>query len=174
MTPEEIEAFRGWCRTFEVPPYSLIMKALTHIDQQATSLAATEERVREHEAHENQTHEVLGGILGTDDTLENVARRAVDRITELESQIIHQTGISACRIEERERMQKQIAALKEIAIGERAGFLHYRASCYDPGRRCPYAKGCDDCTGWDTCSALDRFNADAIRQLSEEHPEAFR
>lgn len=68
----------------------------------------------------------------------------------------------------------QVAALREIAIGERAGFLHYRASCYDPGRRCPYAKGCDDCTGWDTCSALDRFNADAIRQLSEEHPEAFR
>lgn len=73
-----------------------------------------------------------------------------------------------------ENLRKQIAALREIAIGERAGFLHYRASCYDPGRRCPYAKGCDDCTGWDTCSALDRFNADAIRQLSEEHPEAFR
>lgn len=73
-----------------------------------------------------------------------------------------------------ENLRKQIAALQEIAKGERAGFLHYRASCYDPGRRCPYAKGCDDCTGWDTCSALDRFNADAIRQLSEEHPEAFR
>ena len=68
-------------------------------------------------------------------------------------------------------LEAQVAALREIAIGERAGFLHYRASCYDPGRRCPYAKGCDDCTGWDTCSALDRFNADAIRQLSEEHPE---
>lgn len=71
-------------------------------------------------------------------------------------------------------LEAQVAALREIAIGERAGFLHYRASCYDPGRRCPYAKGCDDCTGWDTCSALDRFNADAIRQLSEKHPEAFR
>jgi uncharacterized coiled-coil protein SlyX len=71
-------------------------------------------------------------------------------------------------------LMKQVKDLKEIAIGERAGFLHYRASCHDPARRCPYAKGCDDCTGWDTCSALDRFNADAIRQLSEEHPEAFR
>jgi hypothetical protein len=77
----------------------------------------------------------------------------------------------AARIAE---LEAQVAALREIAIGERAGFLHYRASCYDPGRRCPYAKGCDDCTGWDTCSALDRFNADAIRQLSEEHPEAFK
>ena len=72
------------------------------------------------------------------------------------------------------KLVAQVAALKEIAIGEHAGFLHYRASCYDPGRRCPYAKGCDDCTGWDTCSALDRFNADAIRQLSEKHPEAFK
>ena len=71
-------------------------------------------------------------------------------------------------------LEAQVAALREIARGERAGFLHYRASCYDPGRRCPYAKGCDDCTGWDTCSALDRFNADAIRQLSEKHPEAFQ
>lgn len=77
----------------------------------------------------------------------------------------------AARIAE---LEAQVAALREIARGERAGFLHYRASCYDPGRRCPYAKGCDDCTGWDTCSALDRFNADAIRQLHEEHPEAFR
>ena len=71
-------------------------------------------------------------------------------------------------------LEAQVAALKKIAEEERTGFLHYRASCYDPGRRCPYAKGCDDCTGWDTCSALDRFNADAIRQLSEKHPEAFR
>lgn len=71
-------------------------------------------------------------------------------------------------------LEAQVAALQEIAIGERAWFLHYRASCYDPIRRCPYAKECDDCTDWDTCSALDRFNADARRQLSEEHPEAFR
>ena len=39
MTPEEIEAFRGWCRTFEVPPHSLVMKALEHIDQQNAQLA---------------------------------------------------------------------------------------------------------------------------------------
>lgn len=38
----------------------------------------------EHEEHENQTHAILGAILGTDDTLENVAKRAMARIAELE------------------------------------------------------------------------------------------
>ncbi len=51
-------------------------------------LVAEIERLRaslvEHEEHENQTHEVLGNILGTDDTLENVAKRAAARIKELE------------------------------------------------------------------------------------------
>lgn len=61
-------------------------------------LKAVEERIREHEAHEIQTHAVLGKILGTDDTLENVAKRAVNRIAELEA---------------------QVAALKEIATNER-------------------------------------------------------
>ena len=41
----------------------------------------------EHEEHENQTHKVLGNILGTDDTLENVAKRAAARIKELEAQL---------------------------------------------------------------------------------------
>ena len=107
---------------------------------------------------------------------ELAAYREWVRISNFESNTWPQMGLShidqqAARIAE---LGAQVAALREIAIGERAGFLHYRASCYDPGRRCPYAKGCDDCTGWDTCSALDRFNADAIRQLSEKHPEAFR
>ena len=51
-------------------------------------LVAEIERLRaslvEHEEHENQTHEVLGNVLGTDDTLENVAKRAAARIKELE------------------------------------------------------------------------------------------
>lgn len=39
MTPEELKEFREWCRTFEVPSDSMIMKALEHIDQQAAQLA---------------------------------------------------------------------------------------------------------------------------------------
>jgi|GEM_PF-1904986 len=44
----------------------------------------------EHEEHENQTHEVLGNILGTDDTLENVAKRAAARIKELEDALVEE------------------------------------------------------------------------------------
>ncbi len=57
-------------------------------------LVAEIERLRaslvEHEEHENQTHEVLGNILGTDDTLENVAKRAAARIKELEDALVEE------------------------------------------------------------------------------------
>lgn len=160
MTPEEIEDFRALVgrlgSTGHDKNLAVILGAvLEHIDQQAASLAATEERVREHEAHENQTHEVLGKILGTDDTLENVARRAVNRIAELESQIIQLTGISANRIEERDRLQKQIAALKEIAIEQKAMRI-----CTIPAN------------WWNEGEQVKKyFRASARRQLAEEHPE---
>ena len=44
----------------------------------------------EHEEHENQTHVILGAILGTDDTLENVAKRAAARIKELEDALVEE------------------------------------------------------------------------------------
>ena len=44
----------------------------------------------EHEEHENQTHAILGAILGTDDTLENVAKRAMARIAELEDALVEE------------------------------------------------------------------------------------
>ena len=83
------------------------------------------------------------------------------RITELESQILHQTAISACRIEGRERLQKQITALKEIAVEERA----CRLSSPETG----------------AIPTVEHYNAmdpegsmsEACHQLEEEHPEAF-
>lgn len=54
------------------------------IERLRGDLGATEERVQEFRSHENQTHAILGAILGTDDTLENVAKRAMARIAELE------------------------------------------------------------------------------------------
>jgi hypothetical protein len=62
----------------------------TYLKAQNSNLLRKQENERllaslvEHEEHENQTHEVLGSILGTDDTLENVAKRAMARIAELE------------------------------------------------------------------------------------------
>jgi len=42
------------------------------------------ERITELQEHERQTHERLGAILGTDDSLEELARHAIERIAELE------------------------------------------------------------------------------------------
>lgn len=78
----------------------------------------------------------------------------VARLRELESQIIQQTGISASRMEERERMQKQIAALQEIAEAERASILA--------------------CSEYEPPVTVAQLRVMARRQLSEEHPEAFR
>ena len=80
------------------------------------------------------------------------------RIAELESQILHQTAISACRIEERERLRAQVAALQEIAITEKAYHIYYR--CQGDCGRC-------------VCSA-GAHKKDARRQLEEEHPKLFQ
>ena len=102
MTPEELEAFRGWCRISEVPPHSSIMKALEHIDQQATALDEAEALTR-------WNVELMNGYL--------------TRIAELERQIIQQTGISASRMEERDLLLQPLAFLQEIAEWERASRL---------------------------------------------------
>lgn len=86
------------------------------------------------------------------------------RIAELESQIIHQTGASACRIEERDRLQKQIAALQEIAV-RLVATSEYETENWSM-RMIP----------WEEISVewVEHYKNKARRQLSEEHPEAFR
>ena len=137
-----------------------------HIDQQATALDEAEALIR-------KNADMINGYLARIDELETGLDEAVKvvrqnagtisalrvQIAELESQIIHQTGASACRIEERERLQKQIAALREIAISERErrhiadmsrfGFVLDSDASPDPRKL-------------------------AKDQLTEEHPEAFR
>lgn len=103
-------------------------------------LAITEERVREHEAHENQTHEVLGKILGTDDILENVARRAVNRIAELE----------------------------EALVEERARGNHYGMSYEDAVGDGEFERWIIDGEKDLPKFYLDRVRAEARRQLKEE------
>ena len=125
-----------------------------------TSLAEAEALIR-------KNAELMNGYLTRIDELEIGLDEAVKvvrqnagtisasrvRIAELESQIIHQTGVSACRIEERERLQAQIADLKRIAVEERARYLEDFIHEFDPA---------------------ENRSREARRQLSEEHPEAFR
>ncbi len=97
------------------------------------------------------------------------------RIAELESQIIHQTAISACRIEERERLRAQVAALQEIAVEGRAYIMELE--------RCMIGFMENNGPGISEAEAIDELalmksertrDDEARRWLSEEHPEAFR
>ena len=151
MTPEELAAYREWVRIMEFKRNSWPCMALDHIDQQAARIAelekdleATEKRVREHEEHENQTHEILGKILGTDNTLENVARRAISKITELEKK--------------NAVLEAQVTTLKKIAISERS--------------RCIRTESYDHCEGMYRIDLPEAIES-SRRQLAEEHPEAF-
>ena len=117
----------------------------TRIAELEKDLEATEKRVREHEEHENQTHEILGKILGTDNTLENVARRAISKITELEKK--------------NAVLEAQVTTLKKIAISERS--------------RCIRTESYDHCEGMYRIDLPEAIES-SRRQLAEEHPEAFR
>ena len=181
-------------------------------------LVAEIERLRaslvEHEEHENQTHEVLGNILGTDDTLENVAKRAATRIKDLKADLEQSERViearldaidqQAARIKELEgllekseewyqeaavdgasfihdlmkncnslrsrtwKAEAQTKALEDALAEGLTNFLHYRASCYDPARRCPYAKECDDCSTWDACGHVEMFRSEARQRLQAD------
>jgi len=80
------------------------------------------------------------------------------RIAELESQILRQTAISACRIEERERLQAQIAALQEIAIEQKAAHIAFFGFHRNMNED----------------ETKNKAPEEARRQLATEHPEAFR
>lgn len=71
----DIEIAKKWHAAYRKAQNSNILRK-----QENEQLRAS---IVEHEEHENQTHEVLGNILGTDDTLENVAKRAAVQIKEL-------------------------------------------------------------------------------------------
>ena len=62
----------------------------------------------------------------------------------------------------------RIKELEEALVEGLTNFLHYRASCYDPARRCPYAKECDDCSTWDACGHVEMFRSEARQQLQAE------
>ncbi len=71
----------------------------------------------------------------------------------------------------RERAWKAEVRIKELEdalVEGLTNFLHYRASCYDPARRCPYAKECDDCSTWDACGHVEKFRSEARQQLQAE------
>ena len=81
MTPEEIEAFREWCRTFEVPADSMVMKALEHIDQQATALDEAEALIK-------KNADQINALLAQVAALQEIAIKGQSYIIELEKCMI--------------------------------------------------------------------------------------
>ena len=95
---------------------------------------------------------------------ELAAYREWVRISNFESNTWQQMGLShidqqAARIAE---LEAQVAALKKIAIKEKASGLFNG----------PLDSGLPDDCGYD--AEIEACRTEARRQLSEEHPEAFR
>ena len=89
-------------------------------------------------------------------------------IKELESSLDEAEALTKKNAELMNACLARIAELEDALVEGLTNFLHYRASCYDPARRCPYAKECDDCSTWDACGHVEKFRSEARRQLQAE------
>jgi len=101
-----IDAARKWHAAYRKAQNSNLMRAkeverlraaLAHeLDLRNRHIESLEARIKELEAHEQQTHEILGKILGNDDSLETVARRAITKIERLEAAFLEARHDWAC------------------------------------------------------------------------------
>jgi len=97
-----------------------------------------------------------------------VIEQQVARIKELGSSLDEAEALTKQNAELMNGYLRRIAELEDALVEGLTNFLHYRASCYDPARRCPYAKECDDCSTWDACGHVEMFRSEARRQLQAE------
>ena len=89
-------------------------------------------------------------------------------IKELESSLDEAEALTKKNAELMNGYLGRIAELEDALVEGLTNFLHYRASCYDPARRCPYAKECDDCSTWNACGHVEKFRSEARRRLQAE------
>lgn len=144
MTPEELAAYREWIRIMEFKDNTWPCMALIHIDQQAARIKELDDAVSgplENIAKMLETVNADTIFSGIIQTWKNENGTLKTRITELEA---------------------QVAALKKIAIKEKASGLFNG----------PWDSGLPDNCGYD--AEIEACRTEARRQLSEEHPEAFR
>ena len=144
MSPEEITAYREWIRIMEFKDNTWPCMALIHIDQQAARIKELDDAVSgplENIAKMLETVNADTIFSGIIQTWKNENSTLKTRITELEA---------------------QVAALKKIAIKEKASGLF----------NSPWDSGLPDDCGYD--AEIEACRTEARRQLSEEHPEAFR
>ena len=129
-------------------------------------------RIKELEADLEQSERVIEARL---DVIDQQAARIQElggmlsiRTEELE--IAHSCARSEREMHEKELVvfARKIAELEDALVEGLTNFLHYRASCYDPARRCPYAKECDDCSTWDACGHVEKFRSEARQRLQAD------
>ena len=97
-----------------------------------------------------------------------VVEQQAARLKELESSLDEAEALTKKNADLMNAYLARIAELEDALVEGLTNFLHYRASCYDPARRCPYAKECDDCSTWDACGHVEMFRSEARRQLQAE------
>ena len=99
---------------------------------------------------------------------QRVEKEQVVRIKELGSSLDEAETLTKKNAELMNAYLARIAELEDALVEGLTNFLHYRASCYDPARRCPYAKECDDCSTWDACGHVEKFRSEARRRLQAD------
>ena len=150
-----------------------------HVRTQLAAAIAEIERLREAldeservVAHKTKTatHWYEEGLKTRADLVQS--KRVVDqqaaRIKELESSLDEAEALTKKNAELMNAYLARIAELEDALVEGLTNFLHYRASCYDPARRCPYAKECDDCSTWDACGHVEKFRSEARQLLQAE------
>ena len=92
--------------------------------------------IAELEHHEAETHETLGAILGSDDSLEQCAKRAIARIAELEAERnLYSARLDACAAEG-PRLQELAISKMTARIAElEARFLAWLSVEEEPRER---------------------------------------
>ena len=97
-----------------------------------------------------------------------VVEQQAARLKELESSLDEAEALTKKNADLMNAYLARIAELEDALVEGLTNFLHYRASCYDPAHRCPYAKECDDCSTWDACGHVEKFRSEARQRLQAE------
>ena len=147
---------------------NLAEDALAEIERLRAALAESE-KIVEHKS-KSATHWYDEHLRAQTDLTQSkrVIEQQVARIEELESSLGEAEALTKKNAETMNGYLARITELEDALVEGLTNFLHYRASCYDPARRCPYAKECDDCSTWDACGHVEKFRSEARRRLQAE------
>ena len=146
----------------------ILPDALDEIERLRAALDESEQIL----AHKTKTatHWYEEGLKTRADLVQSkrVVEQQAARLKELESSLDEAEALTKKNADLMNAYLARIAELEDALVEGLTNFLHYRASCYDPARRCPYAKECDDCSTWDACGHVEKSRSEARRQLQAE------